>query len=155
MTLKSLNSIMSILLIIGGISYALNLNHSASQAIFFSSSGVGPVYFPNILTGLLIFLSLVTLIKNLRDSGPENMARVVTPNLGYILVTLALVVAFIASWQFIGYFYLNVFALLTILMTIYRIEFGFRNSLLVAVVTAVCTTGFLFGLFGKILGISF
>lgn len=42
MTWRSLNTVMSIVLIIGGLCYALNLNHSASQAIYFSSGGVGP-----------------------------------------------------------------------------------------------------------------
>lgn len=155
MTWKFLNSVMSLVLIAGGIGYALNLNHSASEAIFFSSSGVGPTYFPNILTGLLVLLSLVTLFRNLRDSSPKNTAKVVTENLGVILATLGLAMAFIASWQFLGFFYLNTFVLLTVLLTIYRIEFGIRNSLLVAAGTSACTTAFLFALFGNILEISF
>ncbi|WP_186766670.1 tripartite tricarboxylate transporter TctB family protein [Puniceibacterium confluentis] len=146
---------MSVLLIMGGIGYTLNLNHSASQAIFFSGSGVGPTYFPNALTGILVLLCIVTLIRNFRDKSPENTAMVTTENFGYILATLALAIAFIASWQVFGYFYLNVFVLLTVLLTIYRIEFGIRNSSLVAVVTSVFLTGFLFALFGKILEISF
>ncbi|SNS84148.1 tripartite tricarboxylate transporter TctB family protein [Tropicimonas sediminicola] len=148
MTWKNLNSLMSIVLIIGGIGYALNLNHSASQAIFFSSSGVGPTYFPNILTGLLVLLCIVTLIRNVRDSSPENTTKVETHNSRYILATLGLAIAFIASWQNLGYFYLNVFVLLTILLTIYRIEFGIGNSLLVGAVTSAFTTAFLFALFG-------
>ncbi len=155
MTWKSLNSLMSVVLILGGIGYALNLNHSASQAIFFASSGVGPTYFPNILTGLLVLLCLIALLRNLRDSSPENTARVVTTNLWQILATLGLVIAFIASWQLFGFFFLNVFVLLTILLTLYRIEFGLKNSLLVAALTAAGTTGFLYGLFGMILEISF
>ncbi|TNF22582.1 MAG: tripartite tricarboxylate transporter TctB family protein [Rhodobacteraceae bacterium] len=155
MTWKHLNSLMSVLLIMGGIGYALNLNHSASQAIFFSGSGVGPTYFPNALTAILVLLCIVTLIRNLRDKSPENTGKVTTANSRYILATLGLAMAFIASWQVLGYFYLNVFVLLTVLLTIYRIEFGIRNSLLVAVVTSAFLTGFLFALFGKILEISF
>lgn len=155
MTWKTLNSLMSVALILGGIGYAVNLNHSASQAIFFSSSGVGPTYFPNILTGLLVILCLVVLVRNLRDRSPENSGRVVTHNLRFILATLALAIGFIASWQAFGYFYLNVFVLLAALLTLFRIEFGLRNSLLIGAVTAACTTGFLYGLFGKILEISF
>lgn len=155
MTWKSLNSIMSVVLILGGLGYALNLNHSASQTIYFSGSGVGPTYFPNVLTGLLVILCIVTLVKNLRDTSPDNTEKVETANSRYILATLALTIAFIASWQYLGYFYLNVFVLLTILLTIYRSEFGLRNSLLVGAVTSAGTTAFLYGLFGNILEISF
>lgn len=155
MTWKTLNSIMSVVLILGGLGYALNLNHSASQAIYFSGSGVGPTYFPNVLTGLLVILCVVVLIKNLRDKSAENTGKVVTHNSRYILATLALTVVFIASWQYLGYFYLNVFVLLTILLTIYRSEFGLKNSLLVGAATAAGTTAFLYGLFGNILEISF
>ncbi|MBU2867665.1 tripartite tricarboxylate transporter TctB family protein [Pacificibacter marinus] len=146
---------MSIILIIGGIGYAVNLNQSASQALIFSSSGVGPAYFPNILAGLLVILSVMTLVKNFRDNSPNNIEKITTHNAGYILITIALMVAFLASWQFLGYFYLNVFVLLTILMTLYRIEFGFKNSLLVGITTSVFTTGFLYGLFGQILALTF
>ncbi|MDV7142816.1 tripartite tricarboxylate transporter TctB family protein [Tropicimonas sp. TH_r6] len=155
MTWRSLNSIMSVILIIGGLCYALNLNYSASQAIFFSSGGVGPTYFPNILTALLILLSLATLYRNFRDLRPENTEKITTHNFWYIIATLALVVAFIASWQLLGYFYLNVFVFLAVLLTIFRMEFGIGNSLGVAVVTSALTTGFLYALFGKILTISF
>lgn len=155
MTWKSLNVLMSVALILGGLGYAVNLNQSAAEAIYFASSGVGPTYFPNILTGLLVLLCLITLVKTLRDPDPEAREKVTTNNLGFILATLVLVIAFIASWQTLGYFYLNVFVLLTALLTIYRIEFGLRNSLLVALVTSAGTTGFLFALFGKILEISF
>lgn len=155
MTWKTLNSIMSVVLIMGGLAYALNLNYSASQTIYFSGSGVGPTYFPNVLTGLLVILCVVVLIKNLRNSDPDNVEKVVTENSKYILATLALTIAFIASWQYLGYFYLNVFVLLTILLTIYRIEFGLKNSLLVGAATAAGTTVFLYGLFGNILEISF
>ncbi|MBU2937749.1 MULTISPECIES: tripartite tricarboxylate transporter TctB family protein [Pacificibacter] len=146
---------MSIILIMGGIGYAVNLNQSASQALLFSSSGIGPAYFPNILAGLLVILSVMTLVKNLRDKSPKNIEKVTTHNSGYILVTVALMVAFLASWQFLGFFYLNVFVLLTVLMTLYRIEFGLKNSLLVALATSVFTTGFLYGLFGQILALTF
>lgn len=155
MSWRNMNSIMSILLIAGAIGYAVNLNHSASQAIFFASSGVGPTYFPNILAGLLVILSVITLIKNLRNKSPENVARIVTPNAAYILATLALIVAFLASWQFFGFFYLNVFLLLAVLMTLYRIDFGIKNSLLVGLVTSAGTTVFLYGLFGQILALTF
>lgn len=155
MTWRNLNTIMSIILIMGGLCYALNLNHSASQAIYFSSGGVGPTYFPNILTALLVTLSIVTLYQNFRDTNPEKDERVTTHNFWHIVVTLTLVVAFIASWQFLGYFYLNVFILLTALLTIFRMDFGIKNSLIVAVVTSALTTGFLYALFGKILTISF
>jgi len=155
MTWRSLNSIMSIILIMGGIGYAVNLNQSASQALLFSSSGIGPAYFPNILAGLLVILSVMTLVKNLRDKSPKNIEKVTTHNSGYILVTVALMVAFLASWQFLGFFYLNVFVLLTVLMTLYRIEFGLKNSLLVGLATSVFTTGFLYGLFGQILALTF
>ncbi len=155
MTWRNMNSIMSIVLIMGAIGYALNLNHSASQAIFFASSGVGPTYFPNVLAGLVVILSIVTLVKNLRDTSDGNTAKITTPNAGYILATFALVVAFLLSWQFLGFFYVNVFILLTVLMTLYRIEFGFKNSLTVALITAVATTGFLYVLFGQILALSF
>lgn len=155
MTWRHLNSIMSIALIMGGIAYAANLNHSASQSIFLSSSGAGPTYFPNLLTAALVILCLVALVRNHRDTSPENTGRVVTRNSGYILATLGLTMAFIASWQVLGHFYLNVFLLLTVLLTIYRIEFGIKNSLLVGAVTAALTTGFLYALFGRVLAISF
>jgi hypothetical protein len=142
------------MLIIGAIVYAVNLNHTASQALLFGS-GVGPAYFPTILAGLLVILSCITLVKNFRDKSPKNTEKVTALNSGYIIATVALIVAFLASWQFLGFFYLNVFVLLTILMTLYRIEFGIKNSLLVGVVTAVCTTGFLYGLFGQILALTF
>ncbi|MGJ8611979.1 MAG: tripartite tricarboxylate transporter TctB family protein [Octadecabacter sp.] len=146
---------MSILLILGGIGYAVNLNISASQAILFGSGGIGPAYFPNILAGLLVILSVITLVKNFRDKSPENLATIVTHNARYILATLALTIAFLASWQTFGFFYLNVFVLLTVLMTLYRIEFGIKNSLLVGIVTSVLTTAFLYGLFGQILALTF
>lgn len=155
MTWKTLNFIMSVVLILGAVGYVLNLHHSASQTIFFASSGVGPTYFPNILAGLLVMLSLVSLVRNLRDSSPKNTARIVTENAGQILATLALTVAFVASWQFLGYFYLNAFVLLTVLLTIYRIEFGFGNSIRVAVGTSAGVTAFLYVLFGNILEIAF
>lgn len=154
MTWRTMNSIMSIALILGAIGYAWSLNHSASQAIFFASSGVGPTYFPNVLAALVVILSLVTLVQNLRDGSEDNRAKITTPNAGYILATFALVVAFLLSWQFLGFFYLNAFLLLTVLMTLYRIEFGFKNSLIVALITSVSTTGFLYLLFGQILALS-
>lgn len=154
MTWRTMNSIMSIALIMGAIGYALNLNHSASQTIFFASSGVGPTYFPNVLAALVVILSLVTLVKNLRDKSEENCAVILTPNAGYILATFALVVAFLLSWQFFGFFYLNAFVLLTVLMTLYRIEFGLKNSLIVGLITSVSTTGFLYVLFGQVLALS-
>lgn len=146
---------MSIILIMGGIGYAVNLNRSAAEAIFFSSGGIGPTYFPNILAGLLVVLSLITLVKNFRDSSEKNLSKVTTHNARYILATIALVIAFLVSWQSFGLFYLNVFVLLTVLMTLYRIEFGIKNSLIVALVTSAATTGFLYGLFGQILALSF
>lgn len=155
MTWRSLNNIMSIILIIGAIGYALNLNHSASQAIFFSSSGVGPTYFPNILAGTLVALCIVVLVKNFRDTSPKNLEKIVTPNFWYILATMVFVIAFVASWQMFGAFYLNVFVFLTVLLTLYRLEFGIKNSLFVGIVTSVLTTGFLYALFGRILAISF
>lgn len=146
---------MSIVLILGAIGYAVNLNQSAAKALFFSSGGIGPAYFPNILAGLLVILSLITLFKNFRDKSAENVAKVTTHNSGYILATIALVIAFLVSWQTFGMFYLNVFVLLTVLMTLYRNEFGIKNSLLVGIVTAVVTTGFLYVLFGQILALTF
>jgi hypothetical protein len=146
---------MSIALIIGGLCYALNLNLSASQTIYFSSGGVGPTYFPNILTALLVLLCVVTLYRNFRDVSSENVGQITTHNFWYIIATFALVVAFIASWQLFGYFYLNVFIFLTVLLTIFRMDFGIGNGLLVGATTSAFTTGFLYVLFGKILTISF
>lgn len=132
-----------------GLSYVINLNYSASQAIFMAN-GVGPTYFPNVLTAILIFLCVVVLVQGNRRED----TRVTMPNIKYMVFTLALTAIFIASWQFLGYFYINVFVFLTILMTVYRKEFGIKQSFIVGVGTSIVATGFLYVLFGKILFIS-
>lgn len=93
--------------------------------------------------------------QNFGNLSEENTEKVTTHNFWYIVATFALVVSFIASWQLLGHFYLNVFILLTVLLTIYRMDFGIGNSLAVGAATAAFTTGFLYALFGKILMISF
>lgn len=90
MTWRSLNILISTVLVLGGASYAVAINRSASDAIFFSSAGIGPAYFPNILAVLLVALSVITLVKNLRDPSPELASKVTTVNSIYIVATLVL-----------------------------------------------------------------
>ncbi|MBU2959134.1 tripartite tricarboxylate transporter TctB family protein [Paracoccus sp. 1_MG-2023] len=155
MTWRSLNILISTVLVLGGASYAVAINRSASDAIFFSSAGIGPAYFPNILAVLLVALSVITLVKNLRDPSPELASKVTTVNSIYIVATLVLAAAAIAAWQFTGYFYPVVFILLALLIAIFRAEFGAMRSLGVGVVTSAATTLFIYALFGRILQISF
>lgn len=152
MSWRVLNNIVLIIIMAIGGCYIVNLNQSASQAILFST-GVGPTYFPNILTGILFFLCIVVFIQDKRKA-PEK-EKLTFPNIKYILFTLFITIAFIASWQFLGHFYLNVFALIAILISLYRKEKGVKNSILVGVITSVFTTLFVYFLFEKILTISF
>ncbi|QUS37334.1 tripartite tricarboxylate transporter TctB family protein [Falsirhodobacter algicola] len=155
MTWKRLNILIAVLLILGGASYAAAINRSAAQAIFFSSAGIGPAYFPNILAALLIGLSLIVLIRNIADRSAEKAARIVTENAGYILGTLALAVLAIALWQVTGFFYPVVFGLLAVLMSVFRAETGGRRAVVTGIVTAAGTTLFIYALFGRILQVSF
>ncbi|UTW10240.1 tripartite tricarboxylate transporter TctB family protein [Marinobacterium rhizophilum] len=149
MSWKKLNNIMSIIIMIIGMSYVINLNYSASQAILLSN-GIGPTYFPNVLAAILFFLCVVVLIQgNIRED-----TRVTIPNIKYMVFTLILTMVFILSWQYLGYFYINAFVFITALMTVYRKEYGIKKSFLVGVGTSIVTTGFLYVLFGKILFIS-
>lgn len=148
MSWKLLDRIILLFLIFVGLSYAINVNDTASRYI--SSNTLGPTYFPNILTGLLIVLCIIAFVQG---KNKEN-TKVVIPNFKYMLFTISLTVLFILCWQKVGYFYVNIFVFITILLTVFRKEKGIKHSLAVGAFTALLTTGMLYLLFGIVLAIS-
>lgn len=145
---KSLNRIILVFLVILGLGYIINLNHTAAR--YASSNTIGPTYFPNVLTAILIILCIIAFIQG-KDT---KESKVVLPNYKHMLFTLAMTVLFILTWQFIGFFYVAVFLFGTILLTVYRIEKGLKRSLIVGAFTSLVTTVVIYVLFGIVLAIS-
>lgn len=151
MSWKKCNNLISIFLIfIVGI-YVYDVNYSASQAIIFNSGGVGPTYFPNVLAGITIFLCLVVLIKDNVKSKENSVFEIL--NLKLVLLTVMSTVVFLLSWQFFGYFYFSVFALVFTLLVFYR-DSSFTNRMIIAFFTAISVSVFVYLLFGKLLSLS-
>jgi len=99
--------------------------------------GIGPKYFPALLAGSLIMLSLAGIIRTV--AGQKEDKRIEMPNLAMILATAGATAAFIWLWQMTGRFYLLSFLLIFGLMNLYKPfwKSGIRRLALYALIAAL------------------
>lgn len=150
MSYKKVSYAALILLILFGIGYFVSINTSAT--INPKSSAIGPNYFPNILAGLLIVLSLVSLIQTIRKEDK----KIIIPQFKLILFTIVLTVLFFVSWGVFGWFYVQTLIFLTVLFTVYRHRTGkLVHIIATSALTALIVTASIYFLFGRLMVIQF
>ncbi len=131
---SKIGSIVTLLAIVSfGIFYFWEINKVSSTSNSISSDFK---FFPKILFFLLIFLCLISLFQAIKKEGTK-----IEVNFKLLAITVFLLVGYILSWIFTGYFYLLTFVFLFILFTIYG-ERGknIKRSIVVNVATSVITT---------------
>ncbi len=136
------------LIILFGIGYAVSINSAPSGML--ASSTLGPSYFPNVLTAILILLCLASLVRTAR----KQETRLRFPNLKYVLFTIVLTAVFIVCWQKLGSFYPATFVFLFLLIAVYRLEKGWKNAVGIGAAVALGLTAILYVLFALIMNIS-
>lgn len=150
---KKVSAVVYTLIIIFAIGFLYSINTSSSVFVNTSSSSVGPAYFPNFLGMLLIVLSLLSLVKSLRNSSQNKLT---IPQFKMILFTFIITLLFVLAWSYLGWFYLQCFLFLTVLFTVYRMASGhlFKNTITGALL-AMVITALIYVLFDLFMHISF
>lgn len=103
-------------------------------------------YFPRILAILLIVLCVISLVQTKLENSEE---KIVIPNFKIVLATVLITALYIASWNLLGYFYIQTFLFLTILNSVFRIPSkGFnRNNILIILFTSLLITLLIYVIF--------
>ncbi|MGG0718402.1 tripartite tricarboxylate transporter TctB family protein [Robertmurraya massiliosenegalensis] len=115
------------------------------------NSSIGPRYFPNLITILLVVLCIISFFQTLRNN--ENKKFTVN-NLKYIFAMIGITAIFFALWYFLDLFYLGSFLFLTSLYILFLKDRSFKRIIKSAVVACVFTI-FIYFVFGKLMFIGF
>ena len=112
---------------------------------------VDPSYFPKLLAVFLLILCSVCILMVYKNKNDEKLN---IPNLKLIVLTIAITILFILNWRTFGYFYIQAFIFLVLLLSIYNMNYSFRAMLINSTLSlfVIC---FIYFLFGHWLNISF
>lgn len=80
-----------------------------------SDNGVGPQYFPQILSILLIILCVASIFS----TAKKEDERFEIPNIFMILLTIGLIICFILLWSSLGQFYIVSFIFISSLILLF------------------------------------
>ncbi|MFC4023507.1 tripartite tricarboxylate transporter TctB family protein [Oceanobacillus longus] len=118
----------------------------------FDPSPIGPSYFPNLLSVILIIFCLISLFQTYRKKDKEKISL---PNSKYVITTFIITVFFVLSWVYLGVFYLNLIIFLFALMMLYTKKYGRKKNIVINALIALFLTIMVYLIFGKILMITF
>ncbi len=137
--------------------FAIGYYYMATYAIreIFITDTLGPRQFPRILSILLAISCIFSFIQTLKRED-----HIITfPNYRMIIVTIIFTSLYFISWKEMGYFYLNTFIFLLLLLIVYQIKLLIRKNLLINLIKnfliALGVTVFIYFLFEIIIGIRF
>ncbi|QQK77792.1 tripartite tricarboxylate transporter TctB family protein [Salicibibacter cibarius] len=132
-----------ILLFILAISYGVSAINFRDQ-----ESGIGPHYFPIILSILLILLCIISVIQTVKKEDK----KIEMPNKMLLFGVLCLIVAFILGWEFIGYYIVSIFFLF-ILFTLFRMNSLSKKVIFINIIWSISVTISIYFVFDFILGV--
>ncbi|WP_067726517.1 tripartite tricarboxylate transporter TctB family protein [Oceanobacillus damuensis] len=144
MNSKIANSITLIFIMIFGLVY---WNSAGKLKGSHDDTTLSAAYFPKLLVIVLIILCLISLIQTIRG----NSEKINIENLKLIGLTTLFIIIFIASWGYFGYFYINTFLFVFILITMYRLPNKKAKLLIKNAVTSLFITVIIYGVFDLIL----
>ncbi len=149
MTKKNATYLALLFIIVVDIIYFLSINLSGAGLA--APTELGPRYFPNVLSVLLLIFCVISLISTIK-SGQKDKFEI--PSAKYMVLTTIITVLFIASWSLFDLFYVSVFIFLTALFTIYRKIYGWKKSLYQGAITALFVTAFIYVIFDWLMSVS-
>lgn len=148
MSKKRLDFIVSFLLIVLGIAYLVN----SIQLQQISGNELSSGLFPAILGVLLILLCSASMYQTIKKKDVKIHFEGKKKN----LITIGIIILYLAAWQLIGYFYILTFLLMFSLITFYRHPLGFKKTYFVTnLLVSLGLTGFIYLLFSKLMYIAF
>lgn len=107
-------------IMIFGILYGIQaLELRNARMIITSTTTLGPGYFPSLLAIILVILCIINIIETYLKKSDE---KVEISNLKVLIYSLVVIVLFILSWFNLGYFFINVFFFILILLLVYRTQ---------------------------------
>lgn len=128
--------------------YSFSINSAGSGA---SNSSIGPTYFPNLLTILLVIFCIVSFFQTRKQT--ENK-KITIQNLRLIFVTIGITIVYLIVWLNVGFFYILSFLYLTSLIILYKSDRSIKGILTSSVIGMVLIL-FVYFIFGKLMYISF
>jgi hypothetical protein len=116
-----------------------------------ASQRIGPEYFPQIISVLLIVCCILSFFKT-RKKTDEYIKL---PNFRYIILTVILMILFVVIWGITENFYVTSFVFLGALIYIYnQVKQSFKKVLLSGAISLVLVA-FVYVIFDRVLGITF
>jgi hypothetical protein len=102
--------------------------------------GISAGYVPFWLSIILVILCGLNLVQTLLKKESKDK-KIIIQNWKYIIFTLVILPLYFMSWSNFGYFYIQTFFLLLILMLVYKIPTGLsaRNVIPIAALCGLCT----------------
>lgn len=107
-------------IMIFGILYGIQaLELRNARMIITSTTTLGPGYFPSLLAIILVILCIINIIETYVKKSDE---KVEISNFKVLIYSLVVIVLFILSWFNFGYFFINVFLFILVLLLVYRTQ---------------------------------
>jgi hypothetical protein len=116
-----------------------------------ASQKIGPAYFPQIISILLILCCILSFFKT-RKKVDEHIKL---PNFRFIIITVILMIIFVVIWSLFESFYITSFAFLGVLIYTYNQEKQSLKKVLISAAISFVLVAFVYVIFERILGISF
>lgn len=112
---------------------------------------IGPEYFPQIISVLLIVCCIFSFFKTRKKSDQH----IELTNFRYIILTIILMILFVLIWGITEKFYVTSFVFLAVLVYIYnQAKESFKKVLFSATISLVLAS-FVYVIFDRILGVTF
>ncbi|MCM3761123.1 tripartite tricarboxylate transporter TctB family protein [Alkalihalobacillus oceani] len=125
---------------------SLQFNDRASGQI------IGPAFFPQLVSGLLIFMCIISAFTTWRKEKTSDDTLNI-PQLKYILFTIVALVIFVALWDAFGLFYLFALLFLSSLLYVYNRKDSTKKRILKAVGLSIVIGLFIYLVFEKLLNV--
>lgn len=147
MSYKKTTSVFLLLILIFTMVYFFSINSmDAGMAV----ETIGPDYFPNLLSVLLVILCIISFFQTLKK--PDK--KINLPNFKYILLTIGITILFLLAWYYLEYFYVFAFSFVTSLFILYKVERTIK-SILICAAGGIIFTVLIYFVFGQVMGVRF
>lgn len=116
-----------------------------------SNQPVSPATFPQIVSVLLVVMSIVSFITTRRQKDE----KVELPNFRYVIYTIIAIIVFTFLWEAFGYFYPLLILLLAVLFYLYDDNSSFKRKILTSIILAFVVGTLIYVVFATLLNVVF